>query len=355
MATLLRDGFDFYSAVSQTVGNFSSMNGNCSLSASTRFSHGQSLQTATTGLNNTLMWSKAIGFNTGDTVWFNFAVRKPAAVNADNLDRFKLLDGGTVQCSFRITSAGAIEFYRGDIATLLATYAGAFVAGGVWQHFQIKIRIHNTLGSIEVRRDGSDFNDFELIGTGGTPLDTQTTANAYANSIDCNLAVQNPEARQYDDLWIFDNTIVAGEPSDWIGDVRAWQIMPNSDSSVALSRSAGATNFSNVDEAIQSSVDYVFGASPGLTDEYGNPGFAVPLPTDIFGLSVKMASLKLDAGPRMVGVRVRSGATVSDSAGIAPSTSVRTDAIEYDLNPDTGLAWTAAEIAAMTFGPRIVT
>lgn len=350
MATLIRDSFDPYLNTVEASQVWTSIS-NCTMSATTRFAAGQSLQLMTSALNGTVE-AQHLFAATGNTLWFNFALRKGGAIGgaATSEHRVLVLDGATVQCSFTFDNNGGIRVFRGNAATLLGTYAGAFPGGGVWNHFQVKIVIDNAVGSFEIRRDGSDFNDFEVLN-----VDTQSSATAQATNFQITCGTNNPESFQIDDFWLFDNTVVAGEPSDWIGDSRANQIVPNSDSAAAMSRSAGATNFSNVDELINSAADYVFSSTPGQADEYGNAGFSVPVPDVILGLTVRLAALKTDAGPRTVGTRVRSGATVTDS----PGRTVGTTALQYqfrqDLNPNTGAAWTAAEIAAMTFGPRIVT
>lgn len=351
MATRVRDGFDFYSAVTEAAGVWTSI-GNCTLSPTTRFGVGQSLGLPAVGfvIGQSSIQAQ-LGVNS-PVVWMNFALRKTAALGvAGNRHTIRFIDNGTVQCSFILNNNGDIDFYRGSAATLLGTYAGAFQGSGAWNHFQIKVIFGGGVaGSFEVRKDGRASNDYALTG-----INNIITANTYATAIDGILSGNNPDAHFFDDFWVFDNTVVAGEPSDWLGDVRAVQIMPNSDSSITLSRSGGATNFSNVDELINSSADYVFGATAGLVDEYGNPGFSAPVPTFILGLTEKVAALKMDAGPRTIGTRTRSGATVQDSAAKTLSTSVVNYPFNVDLNPNTGAPWTAAEIAAMTFGPRIVT
>lgn len=351
MATRLRDGFDFYSAVTEAVGVWTSI-GNCTISATTRFGVGQSLGLPAVGF---VIGQASIQAQLGancTVVFVNFALRKTAALGTTGARHtIRLIDSGTTQCSFVLDNNGDILFYRGSAATLLGTYSGAFSGSGIWSHFQIKIIFGDGVaGSFEVRKDGSSSNTYSLTG-----IDNVLSANTYANAIDGILAANNPDAHFFDDFWVFDNTVVAGEPSDWLGDTRAVQIMPNSDSLIALSRSGGATNFSNIDELVNSSADYVFGNAAGLTDEYGNPGFSAPVPTFILGVTEKVAALKTDAGPRTIGTRTRSGATVQDSAAKVLSTAVVNYPFNVDLNPNTAAPWTAAEIAAMTFGPRIVT
>jgi len=351
MATIIRDGFDFYATTAEGNTLWSSLS-NCTLSASSRFAVGQSLALVTSGLTGDINFQHTFGFNSTDTLILNFALRRTSGITGATTGehRFLFLDDATVQFSFTIDENGGMRFFRGNVATLLGTYSGAFAGGGSWNHFQIKIVISDAVGSFEVRRDGSDFNDFEVLS-----VDTKITANSFINSVQCVCGQNNPAAHQIDDFWLLDSSVVAGEPSNWIGDVRAVQIMPNSDSIASFGRSAGSTNFSNVDELIASSADYVFGSTPGQADEYGNAGFVAPVPDVIQGLSVRLVALKTDAGPRTVGSRIRTNGVAAEGAGRTITAAARSYVYRHDLNPDTGVAWTAAEIAAMTFGPRIAT
>lgn len=345
MATLIRDSFDFYGSTTEAAGLWTAFP-NASFSATTRFGIGQSLVSNTAALNITLQGS--FGVN-ASTLFVNFSHAQIAALSFGDKQTMRFFDGSTVQCSFTLNADGSIDFFRGSQTTLLGTYVSAFSGSGDWAHFQIKIVFSNTVGSFEVRKNGNFTNDFTLTG-----VDNCSNANEFANSIDMITTDGGAPAQLFDDMWIFDNTIVSGEPSDWIGDARAVQDMPNSDSIIALGRSAGVTNFSNVDELTNSNVDYVFGSTSGLVDEYGHAAI-LPIPVAILGVSVRAIALKTDAGPRTVGLRVRSGAVVTDSPGVAIGTGARTVVYDVDLNPNTGLAWTPAELAAATFGPKIVT
>lgn len=351
MATLIRDSFDPYSAAAQMAGVWSTVDtADIVPGATSRFGVGQGIRLATSGLTGDVQLSYAFGKNSS-TVFINFAHMRVAAISGSTSQhKFRLYDGATVQCTLHLDNAGSMRFFRGDAATLLGTYSGAYGGSGTWNHFQVKIVINNATGSIEIRKDGSPINDFEVLG-----IDTASTANNFATSIDLACGSTNPDTHHLDDVWIFDSDVVAGEPSDWIGDCRAYQVPPNSDSAIALSRSAGATNFSNVDELIQSSTDYVFGATAGLTDEYGNGGLGSDPPDLILGLSCRIAVQKMDAGPRTVTSRIRSNGVAADATARTISTTLLQYSFRHDLNPDTGAAWTAAEIAAMTGGPRIVT
>lgn len=345
MANRVRDGFDFYSALTEAVGVWTAL-GTGSISATTRFGAGQSLLLSTT-LNNI---SLSASFTNSTTLFLNFALMTASAVGAAQTKcSFRFLDAGTVQCSLVFDQDGSMKFYRGDLTTLLGTYAGAINGSSTWGHFQVRIVFSNTVGTISIRKNGATVDDFALTG-----LDNCSTANEFCNQFSSRITDGGAPAYFIDDFWLFDNTVSGGEPITWIGDNRAVQLMPNSDSAIALTRSGGATNFSNVDELINSAADYVFGTTAPLIDEYGNGGLAVA-PSSILGVTVRATALKMDAGARTAGLRVRSGATVSDSPDSAMSTTAASIAYNIDRDPNTGAAWTNANLTAMIHGPRIAT
>src|SRR6188472_3519164 len=91
---------------------------------------------------------------------------------------FEFFDGVTAQCSVVFKSNGDIVLTSGAPAgTVLATYAGAVTVVNTWYAFEFEVFISNTGGYMNVRKNGSPINDF----TSATNLDTQNSANAYAN------------------------------------------------------------------------------------------------------------------------------------------------------------------------------
>lgn len=351
MATILRDSFDFYGAASQGVGNYwTSLFSTTFSSAVTRFGVGQCLQLPTSGLNGDPHATASFSASSS-VVFLTMAFRKAAALGAaGGMTNFRFFDGASDQFTIRFTRDGNIEFRRGDASgTLLGTYSGAFAGGGAWDHFQIKITLgQSTAGSFEVRKNGSTTNDYTLSG-----INNCNTANTQVTGFEIEMGINNPAGVSLDDLWIYDDSTVSGDVSDWIGDVRAVQIMPSGDTSQRdFSRSTGSTNYTLVDEVVASGSDYVFSSTSGHVDEYSNSGF-VATPTAILGLVVRGIGLKTDAGARSVGMRLNSNGTISDSAGDAMATGARSHIHNVNLNPDTGAVWTPAEVAAATFGPKV--
>ncbi len=350
MSHIFRDSFDFYSNGSNASGHWDSI-GNGSVSTNTRFGVGRSYTPSTTLGQVGLV--KAFGRNTTNTFFFTASIGQysfPSASSPTQILRF--YDGATVQCSALFDENGDIRFYRGDASTLLGTWVGGWrgAPSGLWDRHEWKIIFGSgTSGEFHCRRNGNTSDDYTLTG-----INLMTTANAYINKMDTRCGASASRNVYFDDLWIYDSTVAAGEPSDWIGDVKAVQIMPTGDVSTGWTRSTGATNYGCVDEAINSATDYVSGSSAALVDQYSNSGFTTA-PATILGVAVRIIGAKMDAGARTVGTRLISGGTTVDSTGVAISTSAQCIVSDFHVDPNTSATWSAAAVAAATFGPRIIT
>jgi len=160
----------------------------------------------------------------------NVAFRQTFAISGSNLGLYlQLLDGATAQCSIVFRTDGAILLTAGAAnGTVLATYTGAFPVVNTWYSFEIEVVISNTAGWMKVRKNGNTTEDF----TSSLTLDTQVSANAYANKLQ--IAQQVGVATQnLDDLyWRSDASSVP-----WAGDMKCVTRYPASDASVQFSRS----------------------------------------------------------------------------------------------------------------------
>ncbi len=156
------------------------------------------------------------------------AFRSTAAISGTTLGAYlQLLDGTTGQCCIVFRSDGAILLTSGTPAgAVLDTYTGAFTVQNTWYAFEFEVVINNSTGSWAVRKNGNPGNDRALGG-----LDTQVSANAYANKLQ--FGQQGAvNAHQTDDLyWRSDASSVA-----WMGDIRCYTRAPASDAAVQFSR-----------------------------------------------------------------------------------------------------------------------
>ena len=222
MAWIIGDSFDFYSGDSASLSGLwdsvASYSG-WGISSTTRFSVGRSL---TIG-NCSNILTKAFGSNEA-TVFLAVAHRRDSSLSGTAKDaNLQLLDGATAQCTVVFESSGNIVLKSGGIAgTVLATYSSAFAGAGAWNHFQIKVVINNTTGSITVRKNGDASDTFSA-----TSLNTRGgTANNYANSL-LVLGGNSVATSFFDDLLCY--SAAGAAPNTWVGDVKAVQLMASAD------------------------------------------------------------------------------------------------------------------------------
>lgn len=346
MANKVRDSFDWYGAVAEMAGVWDT-GGSCTLRSNSRFGVGQSITNGQT--LNQVGFSKTFASVTSATIFVSFShMMTTAPAGSTVAQEIRLWDGASVQMCIAFTEGGSILFRRGNGTTTVATYSGAFAGNSEWNRFECKIVLNDTTGSVEVRKNGNSIADFSATG-----LDTLNTANARADLVDI-ICRNSATALQYiDDFWVYDDTAVTGEASGFLGDLRAVQVMPTSDQAVQWTPNAGATNYTQVDELINSTADYVSSTVPGNVDLYGSAGLPAT-PQTIHGVSVRAILLKTDAGARTAALRLKSGSTTVTGANITTNVAARSAAYEVNQNPDTSTAWNATTIAAAQFGPRDV-
>jgi len=243
------DGFDLYAATGDALASYWDSGNSAHFTlVSGRFagSRAASFGAASSGAIPDA-FVKASGSNDG-LHHFVLAIQQTAALSGTTLGcSIQLIDGATNQCCVVFRSDGAMLLTSGaPTGTVLATYTGAITAANTWIAFEIEVVVHNTAGSITVRRNGNTGTADFTLGS----LNTRTSANNYANKIALgNYALVN--AHQVDDfLWRSDASSVP-----WVGDIRCYTRMPISDASVQFSRSsAGATgNFFETTSTVSNS------------------------------------------------------------------------------------------------------
>jgi len=349
MANKLRDSFDWYGAVNQAVNGIWNGFGLATLSATTRFGAGQSISLPTTNLQvgPTGVWS-----STTDQMFIHLTHAQTAALGGGTAcQSLRFYDGLTRQFAFRFLDNGSISIYRGDDVTLLGTYLNAFGGSTTWSHFEIKVILSATVGEFHFRKNGSNVDNFALTGVNNAP-----SGNNRTTGMDTICRTTASAVQLFDDVWIYDNQNLGdGAPFDYIGDVRPIQIVANGDTFTQFSRSAGVTNFSNIDELINSTTDYNFSNTAGQYDEYSNAGWGAFNPASILGLSIRGQMLKDNAGPREVACRLRSGASVVQGESITAASNASSSPVwaYIDLDPATSAPWSQAGVAAAVFGPIV--
>ena len=165
-----------------------------------------------------------------------YAVKTPATLQ--NNVKFLSVDlGSQIQLAVRVNSDGSITARRGDSVTLGTSPTGLFTTS-TWYHFEFKIVLDNSVGSIEFRINGVTV--WELTGV-DTRFDDEGTWDGFR-------MFQIGDNTVYDDIYICDG--VGTTNNDFLGDVVVETLFPVSDGDLTdWTTSTGNDHTALIDDA----------------------------------------------------------------------------------------------------------
>lgn len=213
------------------------------------------------------------------------------------------------------------------------------VAAGGHHHFELKSKIDNSVGYIEVR-----INEVTVLNLTG--IDTQNTSNATAAQAVVGKGGGTVSAGftsfDLDDAMAWDDD--ASDPEntvvDWVGDKGAYWLPLNADTATAdWALSTGATGYTLLDEVPPSSSDYISDTSGTARSIFG----VTSLPgnvSEVIAFMPVIRARKEDSGS----VTLRGGIVVNGDESYGPDDSPSTDyaylrPAPKTIDPDTGVAW----------------
>lgn len=340
MALLFLDSFDGYDSAAHHLRKWSSSRGSSYTQGTGRFSN---------GWNGGTRWSKKDFAIFGDTMILGAAMDLSASTFPNDDTIWQVYDNGTVQvCLTWNIATRLFQFRRGTRTGTAIGSSFAFVpAFGQFYYIEAKFVVNNTTGSVELRINGSTV-------ISNTGLDTQNTANAFANQFLIGSTQDSFTMPTYDDLYCCDGTGSA-PGNDFLGDIRVQYRSPNGNgnSSVLLGSDGNSTdNYLLVDEApVNDDTDYVGSATPGDKDTYTYQDLSSASGT-VYGVQILPTARKDDAGARSIKTIARLSGTEEDGPEKALGTS-------YELLPDVretkpgGGAWSISDVNSAEFGVKV--
>lgn len=214
------------------------------------------------------------------------------------------------------------------------------IAAGGYHHFEVKTKIDNSVGYIEVR-----VNEVTVLNLTG--IDTQNTANAASAQIAFgragpDWAGDTGSTFDVDDCFTWDddsgdaeNTIV-----DFIGDKGCYYLPVDADTAEAdWTKSTGVTGYTLLDELDPNDADYIAdttGAARSIFSVAALPGNVA----EVIAIMPVVRSRKEESGT----VNLRAGVVVGSDESYGPTNSPST-AFAYmepgckTIDPATGVAW----------------
>jgi len=259
----------------------------------------------------------------------------------DNSTILEICDLGTEQVDIRTMSNGSVKITRNG--TMLAQSAIGALTLNVWYWVEFKVTVDNAAGAVELR-----INGVNVASAAG--VDTQNTANAYANRIGFTSTGLNPNP-YIDDLYICDGS--GAIRNDFLGDCKVMPSHPNGAGDLADWAPSAGANWENVDDATpDGDATYNSSATPGDVDAYALED--VVLTGDCLGVQLDVYARKDDAGGRVVRGLLRIAAANHVAADKSLADTYRHYAAVWEQNPDSGLDFSQADLNALQAGMEMV-
>lgn len=251
-------------------------------------------------------------------------------------------DGGaTHQFSLQYTTGTNLSIARGG--TVLATSAKA-LGVNIWHYVEMKLFIHDTSGTIELKVDGENWLSF-----------TGDTRNGGTNStLDMIAFYHYISFNSYiDDLYICDTNGTTN--NDFIGDSRIETLRPSANGSSSQFVGSDGNSIDNyllVNESTPSTAEYVSSGVAGNKDLYNFSDLSNSAST-VKGVQLNAYVAKSDTGSRSVTNLVKSGVTEAAGATTILSSSYTVVSHVQETDPNTSAGWTAGGVNSAEFGVRV--
>jgi hypothetical protein len=275
----------------------------------------------------------------GDTIITGFALRRPGSYTSDPRV-VQLCAGTTVNIAITwLYPEMELAVYRGATTAenLLGTTSGAGL-GSTWKYIEIKVKISDTVGTVDVYVDGVSVLSV-------ADADTKPSTPAY-----CDRVRLYPSAYSYFDDWYVVDT--AGSiNNNVLGPQKVVTIFPSGDSSVAWTPSTGTTHYDLLDERATGATDetdWVETNASGTVDVYTYAD--VSSLNSIAGIQLSTVARNYDGSTLKLVTRVVSDEATSDSGDVTLTSAMREYTRVLEVDPATSTAWTVSGVNAATFG-----
>jgi hypothetical protein len=232
--------------------------------------------------------------------------------------------------------------------SLLGTTAAGLVPAGIYTSVECYVLVHPSAGVVQVRVEGA----LVLNLTGITTRNASAGVNTWTSWwIGHGISAGNGVV-DIDDLMLYDDFDNGDGVTDFLGDkIGECVFVTGAGTTSAYTRNTGATNAECVDDAIpDDDTTYVASDTVAQTDTYAH-GALTRIVDGIVCVQVGICAKKPSAGTRAIAGVVRSGGTDYPSGtDLYLSTAYQIRVDPRPLDPDTGIAWVAADVDASEIG-----
>lgn len=362
MTLVIIDGYDYLPNSPQTVLIAQGWNGSTgSLAADNgvapAFGYGKALK-SDGNANSSDYYRNARGRHTTGMVWGQ-RIYIPTSTTGANY-RWSCVDSATTgayqQWEVAFDSFGCIYFYtfNNNASTLVAKTSAYTFFPGRWFYCEVKWTPGYVTGSFELRVNTVPVLSLPSVRTANGTLilpATQPGFDLLQHSISRTSGGSNNWSM--DDMYLLTQT--GPQNNDYLGNVRAKYMAPVANSTPldwTIGGSApAATNWQSVLNLALNDTKFVYASTVGFQDLYQiDPNLNTP---QVFGVEVGGSYRQDDATQRWAKNTIESGGVGATGVAHALNQSYTFYHDIYELNPNTGVAFTGAEVNALLVGPEV--
>lgn len=224
MSVIFMESFDHFSTTNNSFSKWTGTSATVQNTAPVRRVGSSYLFNIQTGTGNGII--RTLSSNYG-TLCCGTGIRHPYS---DTHTGIVFRDAGTAQITFRLTTTGAVEVFRGTTSgTRIGISNPAVTPDNQWVYMECNAVLSAT-GSYEVKIDGT-----QVLLSGAGLANTITTANSYANQL------YLVGYAYYDDLYLTDGA--------FLGDCRVDCLFPTASGSYTQHTPSTGSNWQNVDDS----------------------------------------------------------------------------------------------------------
>lgn len=257
-------------------------------------------------------------------------------------------DGTTCKIQVTTNLDGTLRVNNGAWTLLGTSLAIPF---NVWIFIEVKVVIHASAGSVEIRVNGDT-----LLSISGVV--TSSAGNAYANLIgvgqpsgQSDPSVSAADGQLHTDWYMCDGTGTTN--NDFLGDCVVECLLPTGAGAESQWTPSAGSNYENVDEALANGdTDYNKSNTVGQVDTYAMADL-VSATGLIYGVQYVQYARKDNAGTRKIAGVARIGSADYPGNDINLYDAYRVMMDIQEKSPSTAAAWTISEINAMEYGAKV--
>jgi hypothetical protein len=252
-------------------------------------------------------------------------------------------EGSTVHIDVIRDATNHLQVRRGG-TTVLATGTTQLEVD-VWYYIEIKVVVHDTTGSVEVR-----IGESEEINVSG--VDTRNGGTGVIDSV--RWFLQGGRNQTWDDIYICDAT--GGVNDDFLGDVRVEALYPNGNgnSSQFVGSDGNSTdNYLLVDEEpADGDTTYVESSTVSDQDTYAFTNLT-PTAGTVAGVQIVAHARKTDAGARSIQTIARHSGTEEDTGSDMTLADSYLMFLDLRETKPGGGSWSVSDVNGAEFGQKV--